>query len=104
MPDEGDRALATLAVEAGYLSREEASQYWQRLLQPGSPRLAQLLLQDGRLTPAQMETLRNMFWSRQGAARNGSSAVATSLPQAGSPAASPAEQSRLTMLPDGAHT
>ena len=66
MADERDRALAQLAVESGFLTQEEAGGYWQRVQAPGSPRLAQLLMQEGRLSQADMATLRQRFLEAQG--------------------------------------
>jgi hypothetical protein len=71
MADERDRTLARLAVESGYLTQDEAGGYWQRVQAPGSPRLAQLLMQEGRLSPADMANLRQRFFNEQGSTPSG---------------------------------
>jgi hypothetical protein len=65
MPDAQDRVLAELAVEAGFLSSEEAGRYWQRLQVPGAPRLVPLLLQEGKLSQTQLEELKARFYAIQ---------------------------------------
>lgn len=65
MPDDADRSLIRLAVDGGFLTRDEAMRYWQQLQAPGSPRFVQLLLQSGRLGPAELGKLRAM-WQQAG--------------------------------------
>jgi hypothetical protein len=77
MPDDRDLALAKLAVEVGFLSQDEARRYWQQIQAPGAPRLATLLVQEGRLKQGQLDQLRAMFMSRHGTGRV---AVATAPP------------------------
>lgn len=89
MPDDRDLALAQLAVEVGFLSRDEARHFWQQVQAPGSPRLASLLVQQGRLKQSQLDQLRAMF-----VARSGGAATATVTPPAGG----------LHTLPEGDHT
>lgn len=66
MSDERDRLLAQLLVEGGFLSRDEAARYWQRIQAPNAPRLGALLVQEGRLSPADLEVLRARFMERTG--------------------------------------
>ncbi len=66
MSDERDRLLAQLAVEGGFLSRDEAARYWQRIQAPNAPRLGALLMQEGRLSQADLEVLRTRFMERTG--------------------------------------
>ncbi len=66
MADERDLTLAKLAVEAGFLTREEAQRYWQQLQAPDAPRLIPLLLQTGRLAPPDVDRLRQLWQQRQG--------------------------------------
>jgi hypothetical protein len=65
MSEDQDRVLAELAVEAGFLSREEAGHYWQRIQAPGSPRFVPLLVQEGRLSPPQLEQLKVRFYAAE---------------------------------------
>lgn len=82
MPDDRDLALAKLAVEVGFLSQDEARRYWQQIQAPGAPRLATLLVQEGRLKQGQLDQLRAMFMSRHGTGRV---AVATAPPPVAMP-------------------
>ncbi|MCO5166909.1 MAG: hypothetical protein M9894_11145 [Planctomycetes bacterium] len=65
MPDDADRSLIRLAVDNGFLTRDEAMRYWQQLQAPGSPRFVQLLMQSGRLGPAELGKLRAL-WQQAG--------------------------------------
>ncbi|MEZ6187136.1 MAG: hypothetical protein R3F62_19265 [Planctomycetota bacterium] len=69
MPDDGDRALARMVVEAGFLSQAETATYWNQIQAPGSPRLAQVLLQSGRISQAQMDELRRRFQAQSSSQR-----------------------------------
>src|SRR5258706_4002554 len=68
MPDDLDRALARLAVEHGFLPREEGARFWQQIQAPGSPRFVQVLVQTGRLKPADIDRLRALWQQQSGGA------------------------------------
>lgn len=65
MPDDVDRSLLRLAVDNGFLTRDEGMRYWQQLQAPGSPRFIQLLLQSGRLGRPEVDRLRAL-WQQSG--------------------------------------
>lgn len=86
MPSEQDRVLARLSVDAGLLSQEEAAHYWRRAQAPGAPRFVQLLVQEGRLQPADLERLKVRYYALQ----RGIDAAQTVLDGEGGPSAPPA--------------
>jgi hypothetical protein len=84
MPDDRDRNLARMVVECGFLTQEEVMPYWQRL-QPGSPPLVNLLLQDGRLNQDHLGQLRSR-WQQQEAGAPGGARPTANLGLGGQPA------------------
>ncbi len=66
MPDDVDRSLLRLAVDNGFLTRDEGMRYWQQLQAPGSPRFVQLLLQSGRLGRPEVDRLRALWQQQSG--------------------------------------
>lgn len=65
MPDDGDRVLAKLVVEAGFMSQAETTSFWNQIQAPGSPRLVQVLMQAGRLNQSQVDELRRRYQAQQ---------------------------------------
>lgn len=66
MPDDVDRSLVRLAVDHGFLTRDEAMRYWQQIQAPGSPRFVQLLMQSGRLSKPDVDRLRSLWQQQSG--------------------------------------
>lgn len=85
MADDVDRSLVRLAVEAGFLTRDEGMRYWQQLQAPGSPRFVQLLLRSGRLGRAEVDRLRTL-WQQQSGAQSPSGITAAFARPTGGPA------------------
>lgn len=65
-PDDIDRSLLRLAVDNGFLTRDEGMRYWQQLQAPGAPRFVQLLVQSGRLGRPEIERLRALWHQTSG--------------------------------------
>lgn len=86
MADDADRTLARLAVDAGFLTKDEAMRYWQQCQAPGAPRFIQLLVQSGRLSPADLNQLRAL-WQR--ASSGASAALGPSGPPSAAVAVAP---------------
>lgn len=86
MPDDVDRSLLRLAVDNGFLTRDEGMRYWQQLQAPGSPRFVQLLLQSGRLGRAEVDRLRGL-WQQQSGGGQSPSGITAAFARPSQPAA-----------------
>jgi hypothetical protein len=98
MPDDVDRSLVRLAVDHGFLTRDEAMRYWQQIQAPGSPRFVQLLMQSGRLSKPDVDRLRSLWQQQSGQPPSGvmpslpPPAVAVAPPQVAAPPANGGSQ------------